>query len=71
MKKGPCLGCGDRAEKCHGSCEKYKAWKKEDENMKAWLKKHKYEPSDGMTKAAQNNLRARARGWNKKVRKYE
>ena len=68
---GPCLDCTERAEKCHVTCEKYKAWKEYDKNLKAWLKRHRYEPSNGMMKSAENNLRARARGWKKKVTKYE
>ena len=68
---GKCLDCTERKEKCHMTCGWYKAWKEEEKKKKAWLKKHKYEPSEGMVKAATNNLRARARGWNKKGRKYE
>lgn len=27
MIKSPCLNCGDRKEKCHSDCEKYKSFK--------------------------------------------
>ena len=25
--RGPCYGCEERHEACHGHCERYKAWK--------------------------------------------
>jgi len=33
--KCPCQGCEDRNPGCHSSCEKYKAWKAENEALKA------------------------------------
>ena len=31
--KCPCKDCADRKLLCHGSCEKYKAWKEESERV--------------------------------------
>ena len=28
-KKPPCMNCPDRELNCHGSCEKYKGWRAE------------------------------------------
>lgn len=35
----PCKGCGDRAEGCHGRCERYAAFKEENRKRKAWLRR--------------------------------
>ena len=37
----PCLGCEDRHTACHGSCEKYKAWKERDQAQKKHLEDNK------------------------------
>lgn len=37
MKKCQCKGCEERSEACHDRCEKYKAWKEERDEVKAWL----------------------------------
>lgn len=34
-KSSPCKGCETRSAGCHGSCEKYKNWKSERDQMKA------------------------------------
>lgn len=30
----PCKGCKDREMGCHGKCEKYKAWDKENTKLR-------------------------------------
>ena len=35
MPKAPCQNCPDRHVKCHGSCEKYQAYKQEMDDAKA------------------------------------
>lgn len=37
--KIPCRGCKERSERCHGSCERYKAWLVINEERKAEEKK--------------------------------
>ena len=34
MMKNPCKDCPDRHLGCHSKCERYKAWKKEREELK-------------------------------------
>lgn len=34
MMKNPCKDCPDRYPGCHAKCEKYKAWKKEWDEIK-------------------------------------
>lgn len=43
-KENGCFKCEDRHAGCHGSCERYLAWKKEQEKVngtdeKAWAKR--------------------------------
>ena len=38
---GPCLNCADRHQACHGSCEKYKAWKEQHDQEIADLAERK------------------------------
>ena len=35
--KCPCKDCQDRKLLCHGQCDQYQAWKKENEAMRKWL----------------------------------
>ena len=41
MKISPCKGCPDRHEKCHGTCERYAAFRAELKDTKDWLKEQK------------------------------
>lgn len=34
----PCKGCADRTVTCHGVCRRYQEWKKEDAEVKKWLR---------------------------------
>ena len=45
----PCRGCEDRHTACHGSCEKYKAWKDRDLAQKKHLEDNKNRFSVPMT----------------------
>lgn len=38
----PCYHCEDRAIGCHGSCEKYKAWKSEVDRVNDNRRKYVY-----------------------------
>ena len=42
--KCPCKGCNDRFPACHGRCEKYIAWRVEQDNMKAAFAAEFYDP---------------------------
>ena len=39
--KSPCLGCTDRKLACHDSCDKYKAFKEENQKIKDKIYKDK------------------------------
>ena len=40
--KNPCgRDCPDRSETCHGACEKYKAWKAENDQQREAIKEFK------------------------------
>lgn len=40
IPKAPCLDCPNRAESCHGSCARYKAYKEELELFKQAQRKN-------------------------------
>lgn len=42
--KCPCKGCDDRFPACHGRCEKYIAWRVEQDKMKAAFADEFYDP---------------------------
>ena len=42
MNDAPCKGCIERHTACHGSCEKYKAWKDECQAKQKYLEENKY-----------------------------
>lgn len=41
MPKVPCKNCKDRFVGCHSSCEKYKAFKEENEKFKAQVRRER------------------------------
>lgn len=55
MSATPCdRNCPGRTAGCHAECEKYKAWKKEREEVKAWLNEQNTSPK---------NEKCRRTGW--------
>lgn len=63
MKNTCCLGCQDRTETCHGTCERYKEFQEENKKKKAWLKTQQVAPSEALRKRANRNIMRKARGW--------
>lgn len=39
MSRGCCYGCAERHVGCHGKCERYLAWKKEQEKINGTVEK--------------------------------
>ena len=64
--KCPCKGCTERRLTCHGFCERYQDWKKEDAAMKAWLRSQNPAVNDSALKGFRDKIRNKARGWNGK-----
>ena len=71
--KCPCRGCTDRTLTCHGICERFGEWKKEEAKKKAWLAGFKYETSDAARQGERKKLILQARGQRKRRggKKYE
>ena len=67
MKTPPCKGCPERAERCHGKCTKYGAWKTDldAENER----KRKKKDADGSTYDYIRRLRKYH--WNRKGSKKQ
>lgn len=62
MTKCPCQACTDRHFNCHTMCRRYKDWKKENDDTKAWLKDQRPCASDRTFQAYYEKIRRRARG---------
>ena len=71
MKNSPCCGCTDRTAECHAACERYKAWKAWRNEVNQWLKDQHPPDSQRLKKASADKIRRRARGQERKVRKYD
>lgn len=56
----PCKGCEERHEACHGTCERYKAWRAELDRIKenAYKEKKRY---DTMSAASKREIWRNAR----------
>ena len=64
--KCPCKGCTDRTLTCHGVCDRYKAWKTEEADKKAWLDGFRHETSDAARRGERKKLIQQARGQRKR-----
>lgn len=55
--KCPCKGCERRTLTCHGLCENYQEWKKENTARNDWLKEqNRVHVSDSVIKKHWKNL---------------
>ena len=61
--KCPCRGCTDRTITCHGVCERYQEWKKENDAEKKWLREQKPQLNENVYKQQAKNIKNRARGY--------
>ncbi len=63
MKAAPCFGCKKRTKLCHGSCEKYREWRKEHakevEGNKAIARKCYTHSSEAYDRTVTRNLKRR------------
>ena len=60
----PCRGCTDRTVTCHSVCQRYKEWKKYNDERRAWLKAQLPMTSEGVKKREIENIRRRAKYGN-------
>ena len=62
----PCKGCHDRHYLCHGRCDKYQAWRKENEEAQA----RRQELKDSYPGICMTNMRKYWRGLTVNKRRY-
>lgn len=64
----PCKDCTDRHEYCHGTCERYLKWKKENDDItaEANVKYHAECGSDAFLKGKRSRFRAFGKTGRKK-----
>ena len=60
-KQNPCYKCEVRHAGCHGSCEAYQTWRKEQEALNSKIKAAKLTPADDYT----------IRGMNKRLQREQ
>lgn len=56
--KSPCLNCPDRYPTCHSKCEKYQAWRAE-QNAIAMVKHREHKENKDLVVVHQNGSRRR------------
>lgn len=66
-EKSGCYKCPDRTPGCHGSCEKYLAWKKEQDEQKEQIRRQKLSvAADGVIA---DGFRKRKQEWRRSMKK--
>ena len=72
MVKSPCNGCEERHEKCHGSCEKYRAFQEENRKAKEWLREKNGQviPANVIYNASMKRFESKPRGinWRERIK---
>lgn len=65
--KNGCYKCPDRTPGCHGSCERYLAWKKEQDEQKEQIRRQKLiGAADGVIA---DGFRKRKQEWRRSMKK--
>ena len=66
----PCKGCErSGCGEYHTHCQKYKDWKKENDDKKKWLHEQRQEPTEGAIKGQRKRIKdgTSRRKWNVKT----
>ena len=66
-EKSGCYKCPDRTPGCHGSCERYLAWKKELQERQAQMYREKMR-GDAADGVIADGFRKRKQEWRKRLK---